>query len=241
MTPLQSQLFEMMKVFDAFCKEHELQYCLAWGTLLGAKRHKGFIPWDDDVDLAMTRSSFEKLKQLAVDGKLPEGLVFEDSYFTKGCAIPKIRDKRTGLVDNSNGVGIFLDIYPMDNYSSFSASLFKLVRAGLIIRDRRKRIGNKALRLCYTFMSIFPYLIFAMVKKLYMHLPPAKTGVYVSTAPVTNPEFFFFQNEMYPFGTEEFEGMNLPVPHDVEAVLRLLYGGWETPVQTGNTHFKKED
>lgn len=58
-------LLEMMDAFDAFCKEHGLRYCLSGGTLLGAIRHKGFIPWDDDVDVNMPRPDCEKLMELS--------------------------------------------------------------------------------------------------------------------------------------------------------------------------------
>ena len=60
----QKYLLEMLLVFDAFCKEHGLPYFLAGGSALGAYRHQGFIPWDDDIDLAMMRPDFERLEQL---------------------------------------------------------------------------------------------------------------------------------------------------------------------------------
>ena len=61
----QQHLIDMLVVFDAFCKEHGLRYCLSGGTLLGAVRHKGFIPWDDDVDVNMPRPDCEKLMELS--------------------------------------------------------------------------------------------------------------------------------------------------------------------------------
>ena len=55
---------DILVAFDKFCKEHNLKYYLVYGTLLGAVRHHGYIPWDDDVDVAMFREDYEKLNKL---------------------------------------------------------------------------------------------------------------------------------------------------------------------------------
>ena len=59
---IQSELLPLLKCFHDFCVKHDVQYSLAYGSLLGAIRHKGFIPWDDDVDIFVSRDNFEKLK-----------------------------------------------------------------------------------------------------------------------------------------------------------------------------------
>ena len=64
MNALQEKEFEILKQFDTICKEHGIQYVLYAGTLLGAIRHKGFIPWDDDIDIAMTRPEYEKFEKI---------------------------------------------------------------------------------------------------------------------------------------------------------------------------------
>ena len=60
----QSIMLDMLINFHKICKENDLSYFLDWGTLLGAVRHNGFIPWDDDLDVSMPREDFEKFKKL---------------------------------------------------------------------------------------------------------------------------------------------------------------------------------
>ena len=60
---IQKEELEILLYFDRFCRDNCLKYSLAYGTLIGAARHKGFIPWDDDIDVFMPRNDFEKLKQ----------------------------------------------------------------------------------------------------------------------------------------------------------------------------------
>ena len=61
---LHKSLLEILDDFDTFCKESNIEYSLAYGTLLGAVRHKGFIPWDDDLDVMMTRENYNKFLSL---------------------------------------------------------------------------------------------------------------------------------------------------------------------------------
>ena len=61
--------FDILKVFDAFCKENNIRYFFAYGTLLGAIRYKGFIPWDDDVDVLVPREDYDRMLTLFRDSE----------------------------------------------------------------------------------------------------------------------------------------------------------------------------
>ena len=97
---LQHALADMLKVFDGFCREHNINYVLAGGTLLGAVRHQGFIPWDDDVDLIMLPEEFEKFN--AVRHLLPAPFVAKD---LPGTGITKVFDVSRKLETGTDGLG----------------------------------------------------------------------------------------------------------------------------------------
>ena len=116
---LKETLLNMLKWFHLFCEENGLRYFAVGGTLLGAVRHKGLIPWDDDIDLGMPRADYEKLEQL-IGNKKTGRYYFETPnslrkgyYYTYG----KLFDTTTTLVENLRDrlpMGINIDIFPFD-------------------------------------------------------------------------------------------------------------------------------
>ncbi len=91
-------MLRMLKIFDYLCNKHQIQYFLVGGSLLGAVRHKGFIPWDDDFDLGMTRSNYEKFVKKAVP-ELPHDIFFqtpETDIHYPSCVMveAKLKDKQ---------------------------------------------------------------------------------------------------------------------------------------------------
>ena len=120
---LQEKMLEILKEVIRLCEKHDLRYALAYGTLLGAVRHHGYIPWDDDVDIVMPRGDFEKFKAIAVT-ELSEPYFFQD-YSTDDeypSCVAKVRDSSTTLVENGYrnlkrmNHGIWVDIFVADCY-----------------------------------------------------------------------------------------------------------------------------
>lgn len=112
---LQLKELEILKDFDAFCRKHDLKYCLAGGTLLGAVRHKGFIPWDDDIDIYMPRPDYIKFNQI-YNSKytLKSPLVDKQWHYP----FAKLMNMEIKLVeDNTSKItGVWVDIFPADGW-----------------------------------------------------------------------------------------------------------------------------
>ncbi len=118
---VQKKMFEILEQVDLVCRRNNIRYVLDSGTLLGAVRHKGFIPWDDDIDIAMLREDYEKFCAVA-NKELPANFVFETmdsrknypNIFGKCYNIATVyKQESSAHLDIQHG--IFLDIFPMDN------------------------------------------------------------------------------------------------------------------------------
>ena len=137
---IQQTELEIMLVFDRIAREYNLHYSLCAGTLLGAVRHQGFIPWDDDIDVMIPRPDYEKLIRLNREKDLwPEYLrlsSFEDGTLDSPYA--KLFDTRTKVVEEhytqADVPSLWIDIFPVDGLPES--------------RKERVRLYRKALNLC---------------------------------------------------------------------------------------------
>lgn len=123
---------ELFKKFDEICRKHHLTYYVDYGTLLGAVRHNGFVPWDDDMDVAMFRDDYAKFQKIAPD-EFKEPYFYQNSYNGQQIwCISKIRDSRTTAIEFLDAFldfnqGMFIDIYPIDDALDDSISSKMLV------------------------------------------------------------------------------------------------------------------
>ena len=141
---------DMLSEFDEFCKEKGLTYYLADGTLLGAVRHKGFIPWDDDADIYMMRDDYNKFINFAAFGDYYE--IVSPTNHTSSIYHPfpycNLFDKRTLMISNTmkhnTGKGQFIDVFPIDAVPhNYFAKKFLFLRLNLLDFFRRCSVYKK--------------------------------------------------------------------------------------------------
>lgn len=113
---LKSLQLDILKRIDLFCKENEIHYSLAFGTLLGAVRHHGYIPWDDDIDIMMLREDYERF--VATFQDTYTRVIDYNNNSLYNLPFAKVIDNRTVLKEDSTikaEMGIYVDVFPVDN------------------------------------------------------------------------------------------------------------------------------
>lgn len=109
---------EILDYLDTICQKHSIQYFLAAGTLLGAIRHKGFIPWDDDIDVILLRDDYEKLIKVLENEKSKYKLLSRNTNSQYFYLFSKLVDSDTCLIESDvpqiPEYGIYIDIFPLD-------------------------------------------------------------------------------------------------------------------------------
>lgn len=148
---LKQKTLDLLKVFHAFCRENNLHYSVGYGTMLGAIRHKGFIPWDDDIDLIMKREDYNRLQKLASERFIP-GYSLVTTYTDKDyyIAFAKVMDDHTTIMERPGVkciLGVFIDIFPLDVCPDDAKAL---KRMNQIVRRHR----NNAMSLAFPYASL---------------------------------------------------------------------------------------
>ena len=121
---LQKIELELLIEFDRICNKHNLKYVLVGGTLIGAIRHKGFIPWDDDIDISMPRNDYNKFIEIQKKELNHNKYYFQSMETNKNFGLPfgKLRRKDSIYCESTcpiarNEQGIWIDIFPIDKIS----------------------------------------------------------------------------------------------------------------------------
>ena len=227
----QMRMLEILLEVDGICKRHDIPYWLSSGTLIGAMRHDGFIPWDDDLDIEMLRSDYLRLMEV-LPQELPNWLALQNSdtdpnyfYF-----YAKVRDRRSRMLEQ-NGYdrlwkeqGIYIDIFPMEQHPIWLHKLtektvghmYKIWRTST---DDVKAI--KQVRRIFNFNNriLFPCLR-ALLSPFTFHSSLLTSGMGI---PFHNPRYL---DEIFPLTTHKFEDGDFPVPGNADAHLRHIFGNY---------------
>lgn len=248
---------------DRVCKKYGLHYYLDWGTLLGAVRHGGFIPWDDDVDVCMHRNDVEKLKELAPK-EFPKGYMFLDfensdnwNFIESLVNTEKINFDKDYLQEHDGYPYIVsIDIFVLDNVTEDKAfeekrakDIKQLLTASDLIDTRKMEEKElKAVRQ-YIFQKTGFYMqeglsevemkrqLFREAKRIMMLKDNEETDYVVQMVPWGLEFIRYTHRSVYENAVRiPFEGMELPVPACYDKMLSIKYGRYEQVFYGGGAH-----
>lgn len=254
---LQLVELEILCLFQKLCIEHKLRFFLTAGSLLGAVRHGGFIPWDDDIDVVMFRDDFDRFQKYVVP-QLPQGYFYQDSSTDKNYPFyfAKLRKDETEVIEPLlEGVsihsGVYIDIFPLDccpKSDKLAVFYFKLMDLfttvlrsksdSLFVCGYSKWYANILFRLCGMFPKAFVVWTRETTRKLVDFFSKSNKICTVGGShgyPKESYERVWFQREE----SRSFEGREFPVPCEWHHVLSRLYGNYmDSPeVEEQNGHF----
>lgn len=249
MTEIQERLLGMMDWFDSFCEENNITYYAVGGTVLGAVRHKGFIPWDDDIDVGVPRADYDRLIELMKGYpnencryKLESPLENKDYIY----AFSKLFDTQTTLVEDKQNPlkrGIYIDVFPLDGIAKTKEEAIKaykkidrklrILHAQTYVLNKNDRLIKKLFYLGIKMLKPFMRGKDATIKKIDLL---CREKSFYEYEYVGNLVGAWAQKEIMPkkyFGKPiklQFENMLINVPEDYDNYLKSLYKNyWELP------------
>lgn len=243
LTEMQSKLLEMLKYLHEFCIENNIRYYVIGGTLLGAVRHNGFIPWDDDIDVGLPREDYERLIKLfpKKDSRyILESVYSADENFCY--SFSKMYDTTTTLIENTTKHlkrGIYIDIFPLDGAGNTKEEVIKTFAP---INRKKNLLTLRIVKLSANRKWYKNILLWTM-----QHLPSSicgekklcldinklcKKNNYDDSNFVGNLVGAWGKKEIMPkklFGKptlHKFENIEVFIQEDFDGYLTYLYGDW---------------
>lgn len=236
---------EMLDFINDICKKNNITYFLSYGSLLGAVRHKGMIPWDDDIDISLYREEYIKLINAINKSNHPKYKILDyynsDWYFHNFSALIDIS---TVIKDNvkykKHDTSIFVDIFPIDTFDDLSiidkAYKYVALRQLCYVKREHATYGDSKLKdfiriICwYALRLLNPRYFYKKIDTLVSNARN-KHGKYEAAIGISKDKM----KEVFPSGTlreiihVDFEGRSLPIPKNYDIFLSQFYGDYMTP------------
>ena len=225
----QLRMLDILVEVDKICRKHNITYWLDGGTCLGAVRHKGFIPWDDDIDISIMRKDYKRLRRILKE-ELPDNLVFQDETTDKKypSKMIKVRDRYSYFEEKEiktqlKEQGIFIDIFLIErgnvNVKSFVDFFY-----GRAFRRLSGHSGNKLEYLIALLMWPFACLLVFLARS-FKFLVSGDHLIYGYGIP-TLRKYQLHASDFFPTKPMIFEGREFMSPANPDAYLTRLYGNY---------------
>ena len=237
---LHNSLLEILDVIDNICKKYDIKYFLVFGSAIGAVRHKGFIPWDDDLDVAMIKSEYDRFKKVAEEELKGTKYFYQDITTDNEYYLPsaKIRNSETTFIDElvkdqKMNHGVYVDIFPIEGVpNSKLGRLFQKKAASMIYltwsADKSASKFQRTLTgICRSGIGKKRLI------KLLLHL--SRKFSYEKCKEVGIIDQFeygdtFFEKKYYENTVRvEFENRMIPISEAYDKILTKIYGDYMTP------------
>lgn len=245
---------EMLYEVDRVCKKHNIKYCIIAGTLLGAVRHGGYIPWDDDADIGMLREEYNRFCKVCKKELDESKFYFQNHENTLGYrwGYGKLRRKETKFIRKGQEhmpyeSGVFIDIFPLDEVPNNRILrrgydiLCTIVRKTLWSSVGMKNEKNIIIRTIYNVLSWIPlnyvFGVYEVLKK--MGAKKESSWVRILTFPTPNNNKWGYKKIWYKdLADIEFEGYSFPAPRNYEEYLEFKFGDYRElpPISERKVH-----